>query len=51
LLRPLHSIAEDRGAVGDVGDVDLEEEAQKNIFEKWMDKMDMEDHDIQVGHM
>jgi len=35
----------------DRGDVDLEEEAQKNIFEKWMDKMDMEDHDIQVGHM
>jgi hypothetical protein len=35
----------------DRGDVDMEEEGQKNIFEKFMDKMDMEDHDVQIGHM
>jgi hypothetical protein len=34
----------------DRGDIDLDDN-KKNIFEKFMDRMDMEDHDIQVGHM
>lgn len=33
----------------DRGDLDADD-TSKNIFEKWMDKMDMEDHDISAAH-